>query len=178
MVAGGLGYVLAVDESEAAPQIHTASHKTAAGTAIGTYWLVDAYVIGVPTLFLAAWLNPLVVFAAAAVLVVSFNLWACGWINREWDSWASGKVDAKLDKVRAKGAGKKVSGWITEGSDGWFVAAAALTSAITTVALARIISGTPLTRHRILLAALGYGLFVAGLFSLLGWLAADAIRAL
>jgi hypothetical protein len=167
-----------VDDSEAASQLHTTAHKTATGTEIGIYWLVDAYVIGIPTVVLAAWLNALIVFAVVAVVVVSINIWACSWINREWDTWARGKVEAKLAKVRSKGAGKKVSGWVSRGSDAWFVVAAALTSAITTVALARLANGKPLGRHRVLLAAFGYGLFFAGLFSLLGWLGGDAYRAL
>jgi hypothetical protein len=167
-----------VDESSPGPSGHTKAHRTAAGTAIGVYWLVDAYIIGVPTVVLAAWLNALIVFAVVAVVVISINVWACGWINREWENWAGGKVEAKLQKVRSKGVGKKVSGWIARGSDGWFMLAAALTCAITTVGLARIAVGTPLGRHRIFLAALGYGLFFAGLFSLIGWLGGDAIRAL
>lgn len=161
-----------------APSNRTTAHRTAAGTAIGIYWLVDAYVIGIPTVVLAAWLNALIVFAVVAVVVTSINIWAGGWINREWDNWAGGKVEAKLQKVRSKGVGKKVSGWVDRGSDAWFMLAAALTCAITTVGLARITAGKPLRRHRILLAALGYGIFFAGLFSLIGWLGGDAIRAL
>jgi len=167
-----------VNDSSPLPAGHTTARRTAAGTAIGIYWLVDAYVIGLPTLILAAWLNALIVFAVVAVVVIAINLWAGGWINREWDNWAGGKVEAKLRKVRSKGVGKKVSGWIGRGSDAWFMVAAALTCAITTVGLARIAGGKPLGRHRIVLAALSYGLFFAGLFSLIGWVAGDAIRAL
>lgn len=163
-----------MDKSPSAPPAHGA----ATGTAIAVYWLIDGYVIGIPTVVLAAWLNPLIVFAVVAVIGVSINLWACGWINRAWDTWASGKVEAKLQKVRSKGIGKKVSGWISRGSDAWFVLAAALTNAITTVCLARAAAGKPLGHHRVVLAALGYGLFSAGLWSLIGWLAGDAIRAL
>lgn len=168
-------YLLAVDEPGAPPpQVHT----TAAGTAIAAYWLLDGYVIGIPTVVLAAWLNPLIVFAVAAVIMITINLWACGWIDRSWDTWAGGKVEAKLEKVRSKGVGKKVAAWVARGSDGWFVLAAAVTNAITTVAMARLAGGKPLGRHRIVLAALAYGLFAAALWSLLGWLAGDAIRAL
>jgi hypothetical protein len=167
-----------VDESSAGPSGHTTAKRTVAGSAIAIYWLVDAYVIGVPTVILAAWQNPLIVFAIVAVLVFSFNLWAGGWINREWDNWAGGRVEAKLQKLRSKGIGNKVAGWIDRGSDGWFMLAAALTCAIATVGLARVAVGKPLGQHRIFLAALSYGLFFAGLFSLIGWLAGDAIRAL
>lgn len=122
-------------------------------------------------------MNPLIVFAIVAAIVFAINIWAGGWINREWDNWASGRVEAKLQKVRSKGIGKKVAGWIDRGSDWWFMLAAALTCAITTVGLA-VAGGKPLAQHRIFLAALSYGLFFAGLFSLIGWLAGDVIRAL
>jgi len=107
-------------------------------------------------------LDALIVFAVVAVVVVTINVWAGGWINREWENWAGGKVEAKLQKVRSKGVGQKVSEWIARGSDGWFMVAAALACAITTVGLARIAAGKPLGRRRIVLAALGYGLFFAG----------------
>jgi hypothetical protein len=167
-----------VDESSSETPGQPAAQRAAAGTAIALYWLVDAYVIGIPTMVLAAWLNALVVFAVVAVVVVAINIWACGWIDHEWDRWAGGKVEAKLEKVRSKGVGKKVSGWIARGSDGWFVLAAAITCAITAVGLARVAGGEPVGRHRVLLSAFGYGIFFAGLFSLIGWLAGDAIRAL
>ena len=160
------------------PPVRTTAHNTAAGTAIAAYWLLDGYVIGIPTVVLAAWLNALIVFAVVAVIMITINLWACGWIDRQWDAWAGGKVEARLTKVRSKGMGKKVSGWVSRGSDGSFVVAAAITNAITTVALARVAIGRPLGRHRVWLAALAYGLFAAGLWSLIGWLVGDAIRAL
>ena len=100
------------------PPVRTTAHSTAAGTAIAAYWLLDGYVIGIPTVVLAAWLNALIVFAVVAVIMITINLWACGWIDRQWDAWAGGKVEARLTKVRSKGMGKKVSGWVSRGSDG------------------------------------------------------------
>jgi hypothetical protein len=49
-------------------------------------WLLDADVIGLPALAHEVWLNPLVVIAAAAVLVVALNVPACTWINREYSN--------------------------------------------------------------------------------------------
>jgi len=46
------------------------------------------------------------------------------------------------------------------------------------LALARVIGGAPIGRHRAFLAALSYGIFVAALFSVLGWAGGDAVRAL
>ena len=68
-------------------------------------------------------------------------------------------------------------GWIERGSDAWFALAAALLNAVTVVVAARLISGKPVGAHRVLVASVGYGLFFAALFSLIGVLAGDAIRA-
>ena len=52
--------------------------------------------------------------------------------------------------------------WIQGGSNVWFGLAAALTNAITTVALARLVSGRELGERRVLVAAVSYGLFCSG----------------
>jgi hypothetical protein len=67
--------------------------------------------------------------------------------------------------------------WIQRGSDFWFGLAAALTNAITTVAVARLIGGHSISERRILVASFSFALFVAGVGSLLGFALGDAIRA-
>ena len=55
----------------------------------------------------AVFLNPLVVFVGAVVLILGFNLWACHWIDREWDGWMAGerghKIQAKLSSCGPAG---------------------------------------------------------------------------
>jgi hypothetical protein len=60
----------------------------------------------------------------------------------------------------------------------WFALAAALTNAITTVGAARMITGSPVSERRILIASASFGLFVATLGALLGIAMGDIIRAL
>lgn len=68
--------------------------------------------------------------------------------------------------------------WVTGASDVLYVIAAALTSGITAVSLARVVGGRPVGEHRVIVAAVSYGIFCSGLWALIGFLAADAIRAL
>ena len=52
---------------------------------------------------LAAWLNPLIVFAAAAGLLTLLNIACCNWIQRRWESWIAGnakRLEARLEKMR------------------------------------------------------------------------------
>ena len=157
-------------------------HASIAAGAIVAYWLADGYVIGLPVLALAALWNPLIVFIAALTTVVLINLAACHWINTAWSSWVSGssgaRIELQLDKVRPTRAGTAATRWIASDSDRRFAAAAALTCAIVAVTLARSVGGRPLTSHRVHLAAVSYGLFFVGLFTLVGVLAGKVLGAL
>jgi len=73
---------------------------------------------------------------------------------------------------------KKPVAWVTSGTVGWYVAAACLTSAVQATALARVIGGQPVDARRIRLGAIGFSVFCAVLFSLLGFAMRDVIRAL
>ncbi len=55
---------------------------------------------------------------------------------------------------------------------------AALTNAITAVAIARLIGGQKVGERRTFVAAASFGIFCAGLGSLIGFAAGDVIRAL
>ena len=72
----------------------------------------------------------------------------------------------------------RVVAGITRGSDGWFAVAAALTNAITAVAVARLIGGQTLSERRILIASASFALFVAGVGALFGIVLGDVIRGL
>lgn len=162
-----------------------ATHKgksALVGSLITAYVLLDAYVIGLPVMFLAAWGKPLVVFALAAGGVILLNIVVCGWIDRHWDAWIiSGygqKIEKRIDKMRSGRVMRHPVGWIERGADGWFALAAAMLNAATVVVAARLVTGKRVGAHRILVASVGYGLFFAALFTLIGVLAGDAIRAL
>jgi hypothetical protein len=155
-------------------------HTSAAAGMIVAYWVADGYVIGPSVAALAAMWNPLIVFLAGLAIVTSINLVACRWINTAWSSWASGssgaRIERQLDKVRPTRVGMAASRWISSDSDARFAAAAALTCAIVAVTLGRSVGGRPLSAHRVGLAAVSYGLFFVGLFTLLGVAAGETLR--
>jgi hypothetical protein len=163
-------------------QAKIGGHTSAAAGAIVAYWLADGYVIGLPVVALAAFWNPLIVFLAALTIVVLINLAACRWINAAWSSWVGGssgaRIERQLDKVRPTRAGRAATRWIASDSDRRYAAAAALTCAIVAVTLARSVGGRPLTSHRVRLAAVSYGLFFVGLFTLVGVVAGKLLSVL
>jgi hypothetical protein len=156
-------------------------HASVAAGAIVAYWLADGYVIGLPVVALAALWNPLVVFLGALAIVVLINLAAGRWINSAWSSWAGGssgaRVERQLDKVRPTRLGRAATRWIASDSDMRFAAAAALTCAIVAVTLARSVGGRPLAAHRVRLAAVSYGVFFVGLFTMVGVVAGRLLSA-
>jgi hypothetical protein len=50
----------------------------------------------------AVFLNPLFVVLGAVTLVLAFNLWACRWIDREWEGRIAGERGRKIEKTLAK----------------------------------------------------------------------------
>jgi len=83
-----------------------------------------------------------------------------------------------MQKVRSGKRARRPIEWMNRGSNLWFGLAAALLNAIQVIALARLISGHAAGERRILVAAVAYSLFVAGIFSLFGFALGDVIRAL
>lgn len=149
-------------------------------TFVVLWWLGDA-VVGIAVMLLAAWGRPLIVFVVAAAVYALINIACCTWINRHWDRWmakAGKRVETKVQKMRSSRLMKHPVAWIERGTDWWFALAAALTNAITAVVVARLIGGKPLSERRVLVASLAFSLFAAGFFSLIGFVAGDAIRAL
>jgi hypothetical protein len=172
----------AVAEQQAPQQeIGRSSHAGLFGSLVLAYWLLDGLVFGIPVVILAAWLNPLVVFIVAAAVLVPLNIVCCRWLDRNWDGWLAShgkRIEGKLQKLRKGRVMSHPVRWVTGGSDGLYVLAAAVTSAITVVSLARLIGGRPVGGHRALVAAVTYGLFCSGIWALIGFAAGDAIRAL
>ena len=126
-----------------------------------------------PIAALAAWLNPLVVFAVAAALLTLLNIACSNWIQRQSDSWIAGnaeRLEARLDKLRKGRIMRHPMAWITRGSSGWYALAAALINAITVSALARLIGGERVSERRIRRGALAYSIFFAAVYSFTGYL--------
>jgi hypothetical protein len=89
-----------------------------------------------------------------------------------------GKLERKLEKMRTSSLMKHPVAWLQRGSDFWFGLAAALTNAITAVAVARLIGGHSISERRIVVASFSFALFVAGVGALLGFAMGDVIRAI
>lgn len=153
---------------------------TTIGSLIAVFVLVDAYLIGIPLTILAALTRPWVVFVVAAVALSFVNVYLCSWLDRHWDAWfasgQAGKLEKRLEKLRASRMMRHPVSWISRGSDFWFALAAAMVNAITVIALARIIGGKPVGRHRVLVAGIAYSIFFAALFSIIGTGLSDVIR--
>jgi len=150
------------------------------GVLVVLWWFSDAVVvIGVAAL--AAWLNPLIVFVVATIVLTAINLGCCNWIDRHWDGWMAryGKrFEKRLEKMRKGRVMRHPVAWITSGSGALFGLAAALTNAINAVVLGRLIGGQPVGERRALIAAVSFSIFGAGLGALIGFAAGDIIRAL
>ena len=156
------------------------ARAAAVGTAIALYATFDSLITGLPIAVLAAVLNPLIVFLAAAVLLVLLNIACCNWIERQWAAFIAGnakRLEAKLDKMRKSRVMRHPVAWITRGSDAWYTLAAALANAIIVMALARFIGGEPVSERRILLGSVAYAICFAATFSVTGFVVADAVRA-
>jgi hypothetical protein len=167
-------------EPDTTPAATSAGRTGVIGTLVAVWWAIDGLVL-LTVIVLAAWLNPLLVFAVALVVCFAINLACCNWIDRHWDRWmanAGKKLERKLEKMRTGRLMRHPVAWIERGSDFWFGLAAALTNAITTVAVGRLIGGHAIGERRIVVASFSFALFVAGLGVLLGLALGDVIRAI
>jgi hypothetical protein len=169
-----------VDPDESVPRASVA-RTGLVGTLVGLWWALDT-LVQLTVILLAVWLNALVVFVAALIVLTVINNACCTWIEGRWDGWISSRfgtrLEQRLEKMRAGRVMRHPAAWITRGSDAWFGLAAALTNAITTVTIAHMVSGQPVGKRRVLIASVSFAALVAGLGSLLGLLLRDAIRAL
>lgn len=154
-------------------------HTAAIGSAITVYAILDAYTLGLAAFLAAAYTNALVVFVVVLAIQLVINLAAGSWIDRRWDVWSAEGIgqrfEAKLEKARKGRIGARVVGLIERGSDIAFAVASALANAVVVIGLARVLAGKPLGRQRVVAAAVGYSVFFAAGFSLLGWAFRDFI---
>ena len=150
------------------------------GIAIAIYAVFDTLIVGLPTLVLSARYDSLRVFAIAALAVVLLNVACCTWIDDHWGEWVGGsgaRVERRLEKMRAKKSLNKPVSWIEQGTAGRYALAAAIVNAILVIGSARIITGKPVGRHRILVAAGSYGLIFTAVYSLCGYMLGRLITA-
>jgi hypothetical protein len=141
----------------------------------------DAIFLGLPIAVLAASFGAIFVFAAAAAAVTSLAIACCGWVDRRWDEWSTvnaDRVGRRLEQMRSSRLMAHPVAWVQRGSDRWYAVAAALANPVLVVALARTIGGQPIGPRRILLGSVAYAIPYVALWSLVGFLLGDTIRAL
>jgi hypothetical protein len=150
------------------------------GTLVAIYGMFDTLLMGVPIVLLAAWTNPLVVFAVAAIGVTAADGLCCTWLDREWERWFAGsgkRLEPRLEHLRAGRLFRRPVAWIEHGSNRQFALGAAITNAIIATVILRLLTGAPVGPRRILLASLAYGVFFTGLYTLVGFMLGSALRA-
>jgi hypothetical protein len=150
------------------------------GTLVAIYGMFDTLLMGVPIVLLAAWLNPLVVFAVAAIGVTAADGLCCTWLDREGDRWFAGagrRIEPKLRHVRTSRLLRRPVAWIEHGSDRQFALGAAITNAIIATVISRLLTGAPVGARRILMASFAYAMFFTGLYAFVGFLLGSALHA-
>ena len=67
--------------------------------------------------------------------------------------------------------------WIQRGSDRWYALAAAVANPILVATLARFVGGKPVGKRRIVLGAVAYALPYVAMWSIVGFVFGETIRA-
>jgi hypothetical protein len=149
------------------------------GSLLVAYWLLDSLVVGLPLVVLASRGDALVVYAVGTAVLVPLNLF-CGWLDRHWDGWLArngGRLEARLERMRGSRLMRHPVAWVQRGSNAWLGLAAAITSAITAVSVARLVGGRVLGRRPVVVAAVSYGVVCPAVWTLAGVLVGEAVRA-
>jgi hypothetical protein len=150
------------------------------GTVVGAVAFFDGVFIGVPIALLAASLRPLLVYAVAVAAVILLVIACCSWVDRRWDDWFSGngkRIEGRLESMRRSRLMKHPIAWVQRGSDRWYALAAAVANPILIGALARLVGDRPIGRRRIVLGAVAYAIPYCAMWTIVGLLLGDTIRA-
>jgi ABC-type multidrug transport system fused ATPase/permease subunit len=167
----------------------TSTHRAAGAARSGVVGMLvaavaffDGVFIGAPIALLAASFRPSVVYVLATVVVVVFLvIGCCRWVDRRWDDWFSGKngtrIEKRLETMRASRLMAHPVAWIQRGSDRWYALAAAVANPILVATLARFVGGKPVGKRRIVLGAVAYALPYVAMWSIVGFVFGETIRA-
>ena len=152
----------------------------AAGTVVAAFAFFDGLFLGIPIALLAASFRPSLVYGVATVAVVFLVVGSCHWLDRSWDDWFSGngtRIEGRLETMRASRLLAHPVAWLQRGSDRWYAFAAAVANPILVAALARVIGGKPVGERRVLLGAVAYAVPYVAIWSIVGLLLDEGIRA-
>jgi hypothetical protein len=112
-------------------------------------------------------------FAAVAFVVATFvEMACCRWIDGHWDAWeakAGTKIKAKIDRWRQGRIKGKIVEWVSSGSALWYSVAAVLARPTVVTTVARLVTGRPVGRQRVIPSCVAYGAWVAVVVGLVGF---------
>jgi hypothetical protein len=161
-------------------RVGSAARSGVIGTIVAAFAFFDGVFLGAPIAMLAASLRPSLVYVVATVAVILLVIGCCSWVDRRWDDWFSGngkRIRARLEAMRASRLMRHPVAWIQRGSDRWYAFAAAVANPILIAALARFVGGKPIGERRILLGAVAYAIPYVAMWTIVGLVLGDTIRA-
>jgi hypothetical protein len=150
------------------------------GAIVAAVAFFDGVFLGAPIAVLAASFRPSLVYLVATFAVIVVVIACCSWVDRRWEEWVSGnggRVETRLATMRASRLLRHPVGWVERGSDRGYAFAAAVCNPILVAALARFLAGRPIGRRRIVLGAVAYAIPYVAMWTLVGFVLGDTIRA-
>jgi hypothetical protein len=151
------------------------------GTVVAGVAFFDSLLLGAPIALVAAALGrPVLVFGVAACAVACIVVGCCRWVDRRWEVWLTGngtRLERSLETMRASRLLRRPVGWIQSGSERSYALAAAVANPILVAAFARSLSGEPVGERRILLGAVAYAVPYAAMWTIIGFVLGEALRA-
>jgi hypothetical protein len=160
--------------------VANAARSGVVGTLVVGIAFLDGVFLGAPIALLSAALESSLVFVAATVAVVVLVVGCCRWVDRRWDEWFSGngnRIETRLETMRASRLMRHPVAWIQRGSDRGYALAAAVANPILVAAFARSLTGEPIGERRILLGAVAYAVPYVAIWSIVGFVLGQAVRA-
>jgi len=140
----------------------------------------DGVFLGAPIALLAGAFRVVPVYCGAVLAVVLMVIACCGWLDRRWDEWFTsngGRMDARLESMRASRLMRHPIAWLQRGSDRWYAFAAAVANPILVAAFARLVGGKPVGERRIVLGAVAYAVPYVAMWSIVGLVVGSSLRA-
>lgn len=150
------------------------------GAVVAAFAFFDGVFLGAPIAVLAASFRPSLVYVVATIGVIFVVVACCSWVDRRWEEWVSGnggRFETRLATMRASRLLRHPVAWVERGSDRGYALAAAVCNPILVAALARFLAGRPVGHRRIVLGAVAYAIPYVAMWTLVGFVLGDAVRA-
>jgi hypothetical protein len=169
-----------MDSPTSTPGVGKAGRTGIVGTVVAAFAFFDGVFLGAPIAIVAAAFGSLVAYVVTTAVVICLVVGCCRWIDRRWDEWFSGngkRIETALEKMRTSNLMRHPVAWIQSGSDRSYAFAAAVANPILVAGLARFIGGGRVGDRRIVLGAIAYAIPYVAMWSLVGFAAGQAVRA-